>query len=101
MLQSCQEGTGYGHNKSGVRGELAIRPNLPVYTRDARGSAMMSVLKAALGVSEIVRLTCESGLFPSLSIRQVPTFSLTLTPFSDNELTLDGVHSYISVTTVF
>jgi hypothetical protein len=62
MLRSCQEGTGYGYNKSGVRGEFSIRPSLPVYTRDARGSAMMSVLKAALGVSEIVGLTCESGL---------------------------------------
>jgi hypothetical protein len=70
MLRSCQERTGYGHNKSGVRGDFSIRHDLPVYMRDARGSAMMSVLKAALGVSEIVGLTCESGLPPSLSIRK-------------------------------
>lgn len=79
MLQSCQEGTGCGHNKSGVRGEFSIRPNLPVYMRDACGSAMMSVLKAALGVSEIVGLTCESRLSirKEQGTRNIGSFSLT------------------------
>lgn len=78
MLRSCQEGTGSWSQESGVRGEFSIRPHIPVYMQDARGSAMMSVLKAALGVSEIVGLTCESGL-RALSIRRELSLAVSLT----------------------
>lgn len=96
MLRICQEGTDYSHDGSGVRGEFSIRPNIPVYMRDAHGSAMMSVLKAALGVSEIAGLTCESGLLDTLSISSA---LLSLFP-NDNESKRDDVYSCISVITV-
>lgn len=60
----CQRGTGLYSQRSGVRGQFSIRSDVPVYMRAAwkRDDVCACALKAALGVSEFVGLTCESGL---------------------------------------
>ena len=60
----------------------------------ARDDVGACALKAALGVSEIVGLACESGLLLPLSIRERSTFSLTtitLSPQFNNKYTIDVI----------